>query len=207
MRVQNYESVDLRLSTGVPQGSILGPLLFSLYINDLPSVCPDTNIQMYADDTVIYVHGSNMTQVANELTNTMVHVTTWLEQCCLQLNICKTVCIFFTKTKSSCVEPDIFVSGERLQVVSQYKYLGVMIDSTLNFKAQVKKVCNRVKFSLSNFRFTRDYMSIEASLMYTHSMVLSHITYCLTTWSHASTTTLKPLESLYKQTLKILALK
>ncbi len=202
--IQNYNSAPLSISTGVPQGSILGPLLFTLYINDLPSVCPNTNIQMYADDTVIYIHGSSVSQVANELTESLVHVAAWLEQCCLQLNISKTVCMFITKTKNLSVVPDVFVSGERLQVVSEYKYLGVLIDSKLSFKAQVKKVCNRVRFSLSNFRFIRDYMSSDAALMYMHSMIISHITYCLTTWSQASITTLKPLESLYKQSLKTL---
>ncbi len=132
-----------------------------------------------------------MSQVANELTESLVHVAAWLEQSCLQLNISKTVCMFIAKTKDLSVVPDVFVSGERLQVVSEYKYLGVLIDSKLSFKAQV----NRVRFSLSNFRFIRDYMSSDAALIYMHSMIISHITYCLTTWSHASITTLKPLES------------
>ncbi len=129
--IQNYNSAPLSISTGVPQGSVLGPLLFTLYINDLPSVCPNTNIQMYADDSVIYIHGSSVSQVANELTEFLVHVAAWLEQCCLQLNISKTVCMFITKTKNLSVVPDVFVSGERLQVVSEYKYLGVLIDSKL----------------------------------------------------------------------------
>ncbi len=86
---------------------------------------------MYADDTVIYIHRSSVSQVANELTESLVHVAAWLEQCCLQLNISKTVCMFITKTKNLSVVPDVFVSGERLQVVSEYKYLGVMIDSKL----------------------------------------------------------------------------
>ena len=49
---------------GVPQGSILGPLLFSLYINDLPNVCPELNVQMYADDAVIFVHGKNTEMIS-----------------------------------------------------------------------------------------------------------------------------------------------
>lgn len=78
-------------------------------------------------------------QVADKLTNSMTHVTAWLKQCCLQLNVSKTVCMFFTKKNSPSVEPDISVSGERLQVVSEYKYLGVLVDSKLSFKAQVKR--------------------------------------------------------------------
>ncbi len=137
--IQNYNSAPLSISTGVPQGSILGPLLFTLYINDLPSVCPNTKIQMYADDTVIYIHGSSVSQVANELTESLVHVAAWLEQCCLQLNISKTVCMFIAKTKNLSVVPDVFVSGERLQVVSEYKYLGVLIDSKLSFGHRLKR--------------------------------------------------------------------
>lgn len=65
---------------GVPQGSILGPLLFTLYVIDLLTVCPDVNIQMYADDTVIFIHGSSTAQVADQLTKSMQHITTWLKK-------------------------------------------------------------------------------------------------------------------------------
>ncbi len=61
----------------------------------------------------------------------------------------------------------------------------------------------QVKFNLYNFKFIRDYMSLEAAKMYMYSIVISHMTYCLTTWSLASSVTLKPLESFYKCTLKV----
>ena len=79
-------------------------------------------------------------QVANELTNSMGHGTARLKQFCLQLNASKTGCMFFTEINSSRVEPgsNVFVSGERLQVICEYKYLGVLIDSKLSYKAQVK---------------------------------------------------------------------
>lgn len=79
-----------------------------------------------------------------------------------------------------------------------------MIDSNLTFKSQVKKVCNRVKHSLPNFRYIRNCMSLEAAKMFMNAMIMSHIIYCLTTWSQTSSTTLKPLESLYKQSMKTL---
>lgn len=146
VRVQSSKSAALSLSTGLPQGSNLGPLLFSIYINDLPLACPDVFVQMYADDTVVYAHGRNIAQVVEKLTNYMDSITTWLKHSCMQLNTSKTVAMFFTKShKNFSVEPDIFVSGEKLQIVSEYKYLGVLIDSKLSFSSHVKVVCNRIK--------------------------------------------------------------
>ncbi len=164
-------------------------MLFAMYINDFHLACPGINIQMYADDTVIYTHGNSLTQVANELTNSMVNVSAWLKENCLQLNVSKTLCRVFSKSNSIIKEPDVYVSGVRLQVVPQYKYQGILIDSKLTFKAQVKKVCKQVKFNLYNFKFIRDYMSLEAAKMYMYSMVISNMTYCLTTWPQASSVT------------------
>lgn len=160
---------------------------------------------MYADDTVVYAFGKNVSQVAEKLTTSMDNITAWLKRSCLQLNTSKTVAMFFTNSlKNFSVEPDIFVSGERLQIVSEYKYLGVIFDSKLSFTSHVKRVCNRIKFNLSNFRHIHHQMSTQAAKMYMHSMILSHVTYCLPIWSHASVTSLKPLQSLYKRTVKIL---
>ena len=119
VRIQNHQSTTLDLSTGVPQGSILGPILFS----HLPSVCPNTNLQMYADDTVIYVHGNSSTQAASKLTQSLCHVAAWLKHCCLQLNVTKTVCMFFSKSKTHTIPPDVYIWREKLQVVTEYKYI------------------------------------------------------------------------------------
>ncbi len=127
------------MSAGVPQGSILGPLLFSLYVNDLPNVCLISDIQMYADDTVVFVHANSADQAAVQLTNSTLKITEWLKHNCLQLNLSKTVCMFFNKSKSCCAEPDVVIDGERLQVVSDFKYLGVYIDSNLTFRSHYQE--------------------------------------------------------------------
>lgn len=101
VRIGSYPSEPLQLSTGVPQGSILGPLLFCMYINDLPSACPEVRVQMYADDTVLYIHGTSKAAVAAKLTNAMVKISEWLNHCSLQLNLSKTVGMFFSKTRIS----------------------------------------------------------------------------------------------------------
>ncbi len=86
-RVGNRTSSFIDCSVGVPQGSLLGPLLFSLYINDLPLVCPEVETQMYADDTAILAHGRDRCEVAAKLTVAMTKISTWLSESCLTLDI------------------------------------------------------------------------------------------------------------------------
>lgn len=97
VHIGNTQSTYLNCNIGVPQGSILGPILFSLSINDLPMICPSVNIQMYADDTVLYVHDKDKQQAANKLTAALVYISDWLSNSCLQLNVNKTVCMFFSR--------------------------------------------------------------------------------------------------------------
>ncbi len=85
---------------------------------------------MYADDTVLFVHGRTKADVAAKFTNSMAQVITWLKECCLQLNVSKTVTMFFCKTNRPTSGPHILVAGKQLQVVGEYKYLGVLSDSS-----------------------------------------------------------------------------
>lgn len=94
--------------------------------------------------------------------------------------------------------------GKKIQIVSHFKYLGVTLDSQLSFKKHIKQVCNTVKFNLRNFRHIRNQLPLDAAKLYMHSMIFSHFTYCITSWSQTGKTILAPLQTLYKQTLKVL---
>ena len=112
--------------------------------------------------------------------------------------------MYFTIRKKTTQEPDIFVKGERLKVVEDFKYLGVIVDSHLSFKKHIKKVNGRVKMNLVHFKIIRNQLTTEAAKLYFHSMILTHISYCLTTWSQANTTALSLIRKSYKKALKIL---
>lgn len=204
VRVRGETSPFLSNEMGSPQGSNFGPLLFSLFINDLPSVCTECEVQMYADDTVIYIHAKTKELAAVKLNAAMVNVNNWLSESQLCLNMKKTVCMYFTKSNSTSDNPGVFVAGEPIQVVSQFKCLGIILDSTLSFKKQVKRVTQTAKYNLSNFRFMRNCLTSTVALHYMNAMIISHLMYCMTIWTHAKSTTMKPILSLYKQALKVL---
>lgn len=97
MSGNSVKSTFLDVPIGLPYGSILGPLLFSMYINDLPNSCGNVEFQMYADDAVIFTSAKTTQEAASVLTSAMVPVSEWLYKSCLLLNASKTVCMMFTK--------------------------------------------------------------------------------------------------------------
>lgn len=138
-------------SLGVLQGSILGPLLFSTYINGLPSICDSAEILMYADDTCpFYTWQRSRTGYHQIDTNTKV--TKCLNNSCLTLNTDKTVTMFFRNRSKQSTIPNIYVDGKKLKNVDEFKYLGLTLDSTLTFKKHIKKLGNTMKYSIANFR-------------------------------------------------------
>ena len=203
VRINNTYSDFEPYPKGVPQGSVISPILFSLYINDLPKVCPKVHTQMYADDTAIFYHGKTPEEVAVVLSDAMTSIENWLKNNHLSLNVKKTVAIFFAK-KDIPHPPPITVAGVPLNIVQSVKYLGVIFDSTLKFKTHIQKLTKTVNMTLRTFGHIRNSLSTEAATAFYHAMIISRFNYCITCWSQAPSTTLTQIESLYKRAAKIL---
>lgn len=166
VKVGDTLSSNMKCTMGVPQGSVLGPLLFSLYINDLPQQCHDVELQMYADDTVVYTHAKTAELAAAKLTIALERITHWLDQSCLSLNVNKTKGMFFSKTMVQPPNTDILIKGEKIDIITDFKYLGVTLDPNLNFKKHVKKTVKIIKYNLANFRHIRNCLSLDAAKIF-----------------------------------------
>ena len=115
----------------MPQWSILGPQLFSIYINDLLSVYNDVDLITYADDTVLYTHKKYSIEVAMQLTKEMQKVVEWLNNSCLTLNVEQSVTMFFTNRSKLRDCPDILVNVQKIKNMDDFIYLVVTLDQTL----------------------------------------------------------------------------
>ena len=117
------------VTSGVPQGSTLGPLLFVLFVNDLPVVLERCQVLMYADDTVMYFTASNAQEISSTLNSEHAKANDWLVDNSLFIHQGKTECVFFgTGSRLATDNLSVNIDGKELTRVAEYKYLGVILD-------------------------------------------------------------------------------
>ena len=123
----NELSEELPVTHGVPQGSILGPSLFVIYINNLPNVLNSCYVSLYADDTVIYCYGTSSTELSDKLNNDLLGVAKWLHDHKLTLNLDKTKCMLIggNRKRESKVDLTVSILDHSISNVRSFKYLGI----------------------------------------------------------------------------------
>lgn len=136
----------------VPQGSSLGPLLFSIFINDLPKICSNCQVHLYADDAVIYSSSANKSIIENTLQREFASVQRWFSSNKLILNKKKSCCMFFGTRSGLGDASDLtisFTDGSPLTQVTSFKYLGLWIDPSLSFEFHIESIINKLSRNLA----------------------------------------------------------
>ena len=145
VRLPYFLSDPLPVTSGVPQGSILGPLLFLLYVNDLPSVVPD--VSLYADDTGLICSDPSPAQLLLTMQHRINSTVMWMQTWKLQPNLDKTEAMYISSSPPD--QPLYFPDSTMpIRVVTQHKHLGVMFDCKLSWAAHVNCVCKRTSSAL-----------------------------------------------------------
>lgn len=175
--MDGVSSAELQLTVGVPQGSVLGPILFLIYINDLPSCMPDAGCVLFADDTTIHVTGRTEDEVAGSLALARSHAEEWFLANRLLLNADKTQSALFSLRE--------LASGD----IRRVKFLGVTFDTRLVWDGQVEGVCARLRSSVFVLRNLTGCVSIQTITSAYYALFHSIMSYSAIAWggsSHAS---------------------
>ena len=152
--IDGVQSEAKQVTHGVPQGSVLGPLLFIIFINDLPWTVKESVVDIYADDTTLSTSAPISTPdvVQQKLQDDMNRVLEWPNENWMILNASKTKALLVTgkrlKSKLLNVEFTVTTSGEEVEQVSSQKLLGVRIDKELNYNEHIDNLCRKVSQSI-----------------------------------------------------------
>lgn len=206
-RVNNTISNYLPIKYGVPQGSTLGPLLFIIFINDLATKITIPQISLYADDTAFYLSGKNPQKLSRELTESATYFQNWCEMNRLTLNHkkCKSL-LFATKRQYKTLNPQIStrIGNTKIDQVSEFKYLGTIIDHSLNFESHIKSLRQKITSRMYTLRKIRWTLRTKDALTLYRSSILPYFDQGLLYYHSANVGTLKGLQSLQNKSLRII---
>jgi len=193
VRLGNTRSTTGKLMSGVPQGSVLGPHLFNIFINDLFYNIKKAKISAYADDKQLYFSNANARIVQKTLNSELAVVSSWITHNGLLLNPKKCESLIFRRinSKSNQTEEDkinFSVDGTLIEPSTTCKLLGVHIDERLNFNNHVASICKKISKQIAVVSRFRKLLSIQTKLTLYKAYILPHFTYCSTVWMHCGKT-------------------
>jgi hypothetical protein len=182
----NYFSEWTLVKKGVPQGSVLGPLFFLLYINDLPSLFHHVSMPtLFADYTRLIYTNSNLTDFENGINTLFSSLNNWSETNLLSLNYNKTHCMqFLTKTNQD-INLRINLNNTQIERTLNTKFLGLIIDNTLPWKAHIDYILPKLSTACYAIRFLKSLISPNNLRMIYFSYVHSIITYGIIFWGNS----------------------
>ena len=183
--VNGFQSSKNTITTGVPQGSVLGPLLFTLYINDMANACGDLESLHFADDTTLFLRGNNISSDVLKVNSGLDVLDEWLKANKLVLNLEKTTHMIIGNHLVSNTTP-ICMRGFPIAKTSHTKFLGIILDEKLNFKLHVEHVCNRLARAIGVVRRVSQFVTVAVLKKLYYSLFFSHMIYGVVAWGNSS---------------------
>lgn len=203
--VRSTLSDFLTTNQGVPQGSILGPLLFLIYMNDLPLSVTNSLPFLYADDTTILATGKSIDSLTLKLQKDLNNILSWCLTNSLSINPKKTkFMIFHSANKVLPSQISIKLNGSLINPDNECSFLGIVLDSNLKYSNHVIHLRKKLAFGVRILIRARYYFNISTLIKLYYAFIHSHINYCITTWGNTYLTHLSPIQHIQNQAIRLM---
>ena len=201
VHVNNKNSGVSELKYGVPQGSILGPILFILYSNDMALIDVTAKFICFADDSNVIISADSFQELGRAVNNILAAIQLWVTQNGLKLNIGKTKYMIFSNKRKSAVK--VYLNGIEIKESSHEKFLGVIIDSQLNWEQHIRQLASKISRNVGILHKLKGLVPIKVMKTLYNSFIQSHLYYCTTVWGLGSLNSIKILFSAQKKAIRI----
>ena len=203
VNVNGLNSDKIIINNGIAQGSILGPIFFILFINDMKACSILLKFIQFADDTTLMFSSNSFMHLQNTLESEAIKVTEWLERNRLVLNLSKTNLMLFSYKRNN---PKLSIKINDIEIAekSETTFLGVQLDNKLTWKSHVTHICSKISKSLAILRLVKSIFPKNVMKTIYMSLIYSYVNYCNLIWGAAAYGIIKPIFLLQKKAIRIL---
>ena len=190
------------ISTGVPQGSILGPLLFNIFINDLFLFVSNSYLSNYADDNTLYTFGNDLKEVKRALNLDFRNVREWFYENYMVLNAdkCHFMCFGLNKEDETLEFDEISLKNSNKE-----KFLGITIDNKLTFESHVTDLCTKASQKIGALSRIKNYLDDSQKKLIFNAMIKSQFNYCPLVWMFCSRSLNNMINKVHERSLRMIS--
>lgn len=182
----NHDSTAQSLTCGVPQGSVLGPLLFIIYMNDLPHCLNKLKCLLFADDTSCYQTGKNLNQLYTDTNKELLVINDWFLANQLSLNITKSNYMVFTNTKNAPANQSIKIGNHVIERQTCVKFLGIHVDENLTWGEHTQVIKSKIASSIYAISRIKNIVPTSYKRTLYFTLVYPYLNYGITLWGSAA---------------------
>lgn len=204
--IGDHISSFLPTTSGVPQGSVLGPLLFNVFVNDIVQIDSEAKFIMYADDCTLLISGECEDNLVMKCNAILERLHFWSQSNRIHINPAKTkVVIFRAKHKQVKLNHIIKYSNNTIEIVDEIKILGVTFSACLSWNTHINNICKKLSSATGALARTRSLLPTKTKIKLYYALFESHLNYCSLVWATTTKTNITKILTLQKKIMRLIS--